>query len=436
MTVPGRTLLFFCAVLALAMLGALARPAILFAVLAGDVLLLAAFTFDRRRLAKVLLEVSREEGSRFQLGRQAEFVYRLENRSDSPLLANIRQTWPESFESEERDAGVEIAPGEIVRIALAATPRQRGHVSLPPPELSISSAAGLAVRRQTCGDAKDISVYPDLQSLYDYDVLRRSRALRQMGIHRMRLIGAGREFEQLREYVPDDDYRNINWKSTARKREPITNVYQIERSQDVLIAIDCGRMMAAPAGRGSALDCAVDASVMLAHAADKNGDRIGLALFKDSVELFIKPKAGRAAVARVIEELVDAQAEGVFPSFFALAENLKQRQKRRSMIFLFTDLNDLQLANDISAALPLLSRRHVVVVISLRDPALAMLAEGAAESQADVYGVLAARDLVSERDARMRDISRHGIQVLEADSESLTMEVINRYLTIKMRQMV
>jgi len=433
--VPGRAALFAAIVLALILLGVLIEPGLAYVAVAGDLALIALVLVDGLRLSKMPVSVQREESRRLQLGRSAEFVYRVENRSTSTAIVSLRQPWPASFESDEDRLEVLVQPGEVVRAAFAATPRRRGRVSLAPAEADLRFPHGLARRRWTAGEEERLSIYPDLKGLSEYDNLRRSHALNQLGIHRQRMLGEGREFEELRQYLPDDDFRHINWKATARHRYPMTNVYQAERSQDVLLCLDCGRMMSNPVGKGTAMDRAVDASVMLTHVAWRQGDRSGLVLFRDAVNLFLKPKRSVRAMNQIIEELVDVEPEPVFPSYAALAQSIQVCHKHRSMIFLFTDLNDPQLAADLANVMPLLSRRHIVIVISLRDPLLERAAVGPAAGREQLYQVLAARALASERDARARDLSRHGVQVLEADGDSLTIEVINRYLSVKMRQL-
>jgi len=436
MIVPGRTTLFIAGVLALVLLGALLSPRVAHVVLAADVGLLVLCLVQGRALAGAELSVQREGARRFQLGREAQVVYRLENRGHAPLVTRLRQIWPRGWEAVDRDAEVRLQPGEVVRLALCAIPRRRGRMRMQLPEVSARRSIDLARRRLPVTGDDWVTVYPDLEKLAAYDRLRKSRALSQWGIHRQRMIGSGREFEKLRDYLPDDDYRDVNWKATARRRRPTTNVFQAERSQDLLLCLDCGRMMGNPVGSGTTLDCAVDASVMLAHVAMRQGDRVGLALFRDTVTRFRRPRAGERMVRRIIEDVVDARSETVFPSYAALVEALRTRHKRRSMVFLFTDLNDPQLAEDLTRVLPLVSRRHVVVVISLRDPLLARIADSPATEGRTVHEILAARHLTLERDARLRDLVKRGLQVLETDADSLTTETINRYLTVKARQLV
>ena len=198
-----------------------------------------------------------------------------------------------------------------------------------------------------------MKVFPSLKGLTDYE-----RAATASRVELCRAAPAadawrGREFDRLREYFPDDDFRDLNWKATARHRKPYTNLYQAERSRDVILCLDCGRMMGNPMGNGTALDSAIDASIMLAHVASRQGDRVGMALFSDTVHRFIKPGAGIVAVNRIIEELVDARTNSLFPSYSSLITALRAHQTRRSLIFIFTDLNDPQLADNLAQVLPL-----------------------------------------------------------------------------------
>lgn len=436
MTVPGRPAVFLAALLSLLLIAAVVEPRLIAVAAAGDMVILLLCRLDGRRLRKLPVIVTRHEWSRYQINRTASFTYRIENRSPFPVIVSLRQPWPASFSSESNRAWVRVEASKIITLGLEATPQQRGQIRIPATEVDLALPFGWSKRRWDVTEPQNVTVYPDLQRLYEYDALRRSHSLRQFGLHRQRMVGAGREFEQLREYLPDDDFRDVNWKATARRRKPITNVYQTERSQDVFLCIDCGRMMGNPVATGTALDRAIDASIMLAHVSYKEGDRTGLALFKDTVSLFLKPKNGQTALRRIIEELVDVVPEPVFPSYAALATTLKARHKRRSMIFLFTDLNDPQLASDLATVLPVLSRRHIFVVVSLKDPLLDTVAAGPAQNHKEICRVLAARSLSDERAARARDLVRSGVQVLEADPSAITMEVINRYLEIKMRQLL
>ncbi|MDH5637880.1 MAG: DUF58 domain-containing protein [Nitrospinota bacterium] len=437
MIVAGRASVFAAVMIAVLLLAAAVQPAFLVIAGVGNVLVLVLALTQGWRLSGNKVAVSREKWDYLSLNREQQLIYRLENRGAGEALVGIRQPLPPSIRAEDNTLLVAVGPGEVVEVALDVRPITRGPAQIPPAQVDIKSpSVDWASWRYTMEEPADVTIFPDTKSLAEYDTLRHHRALGRFGVHRMRQIGAGWEFEHLREYTPDDDYRNINWKSTARRRTPITNVFQAEKSQNVLLCVECGRMMGAPMGEGIALDKAIDASIMLAHVANRNADKVGLAVFKDTVDLYLKPKKGVIATQRIVEGLVGLAPEGVFPSYSALVDTLRAKNKTRSMVFLFTDISDPKLADDLCRVLPLVSRRHVVVVVSLFDPTLAQVAGGGADNMRGVYRVLAARKLLSEREGRLMDLRRRGVQVLEAPAEALTLAVINRYMEIKNRQLL
>ena len=435
MIVPGRLTLMLALVTAVFLIAAVVEPLVAVAALAADVALLGACVWKGRDLKRIGVEVTRDNWGRVQVGRQESFVYKISNRSRHEVIVRVRQIWPDTMKADQIEVEVPVAGGEIVRVALKATAWSRGSVQIAPADVEIRLHADW-VRRRWATDTGELKIFPNLRGMSEYETLRRHHASTFGGLHRQRMLGAGREFDQLRDYGPDDDFRDINWKATARRQHPITNLYQAERSRDVLLCLDCGRMMGNPVGNVAVLDHAIDAAIMVAHVANRQGDRVGLALFRDVVHRFVKPASGMPAVHRIIEELVDAKTEGVFPSYSALMTALRTHQNRRSLIFLFTDLNDPQLAANLAEVLPVASRRHVIVVISMRDPLLDQVAGGPAKDRRGVYQAIAARQLAMERATRTRELKRLGATVLEADADSITIKLLNTYLSIKARQLL
>ena len=453
MIVPGRPVLFSAVVLAIALVMAVVEPHLALAVLAVDLLLIGLVVFEGQRLRSQDIRVTREDWGRLQLGKPADLLYRIENRGSVAVIVRIRQPLTQGLEpatiegaAAANDAEPDVvesavAPGEVVMVSVVAKPTQRGPVPVIPAEVDIRTSLGLGIRRFSVGgDGPDglhhVNVFPSLRGMNEYETLRQKRALTQLGLHAHRMRGAGREFDQLREYEPDDNYNDINWKATARRRSLITNMFQAEKSQDLILCVDTGRMMGNPVGKTTALEAAVDASIMLANVSRRQGDRVGLALFGDTVQRFIKPAGGASAVAHVVQSLVSAQASGVFPSYAALASALRVKQNRRALVFVFTDLNDPQLAANMAEVFPFVSRRHFTVIVSLRDPLLERVATGPASGPREVFEVLAARQLAHERAAHARQLVKAGCEVLEADADAITLKVLNTYMAAKMRQAV
>ena len=436
MIVPGRLMLVLGGALAVVMVAATVHPMLFWVALTGDVLIIVAILIQGRQLKRQRVTIERENWHRLEIGRKTDLVFRIENRGIRPMTVVLRQHWPSSFDAEENKLDLAIEPGQVVRAAIAVTAHQRGPAKIRPIQVDQHTRYDLAHFRSTLDDQTVINVYPNLSAIAEYDMMRRHHALGQYGVHRTRMVGTGREFDQLRDYLPDDNFGDVNWKATARRRQLVTNVYRAERSQDVILCLDCGRMMGNPLGGGTVLDRVIDASSMLVHVCGRSGDRVGLVLFRDTVTRYIKPMRPGRSSNRIINELVSATPEGVFPSYMNLVAALRSSQTQRGMVFIFTDLNDPQLASDLTSALPLVSRRHVVVVISLKDPLLEQVASGPAKDRRGVCQVLAARHLAEERTSRVRQLTKAGVQVLEVDADSITLDAINAYLAIKMRQLV
>lgn len=194
-------------------------------------------------------------------------------------------------------------------------------------------------------------------------------------------------------------------------------------------------MMANSIGTRTMLDCAIDAAIMLGHVAIRQNDRVGALVFRQSVTAFIKPSGSSPAMRYVLDALADCQAEMVYPSYAAMAAAIRLRQNKRCMIFLFTDLNDPQLAENLLDSAVLLRHRHLLKVVSLRDPLLDRIADGPTPTTDRFFQAIAARKLVTERDSRKRRLSMAGASLIEANADTLTLGVINAYLAIKSRQL-
>lgn len=434
MIVPGRLTLMLAGLLAVLLIAAVVAPFMAPVILLADVALLAVVLIQGRRVRGLAVDVRRDDWGKGQVGRPQSLAYVISNRSSREVVVHLRQAWPAGVDSNEDRFEVHVAAGEVVRAALTATPRNRGTTTVPAAVVDVRLPRDFARVRRPMAPG-ELRVLPSLRGMTEYEALRRHHASSLAGLHRQRMLGAGREFDQLRDYVPDDDFRDVSWKATARRNHPITKVYQAERSRELVLCVDCGRMMGNPVEGATSLDHAIDASIMLAHVASRQGDRTGLALFRDTVYRFVKPSAGSAAVHRLIDELTDARSEPVFPSYAALVSALRVYQTHRAMVFLFTDLNDPQLAANLADVLPAVARRHVLVVVSLRDPLLDRVAAGPAADRRALYETLAARQLATERATRTRELQRFGATVLEADAGSLTVRLLNTYLSIKSRQL-
>ena len=435
MNVPGKATLWGFAAVTVLLVPAALSPMFLYIAVGLDMVIAILFVVDAMLLKKTAIRVTPEFPARGEVGAALKLIYRVENNSKIAGLITLEQPWPDGLSGKPAHIRVTVQPRESVLAAFETTPIARGPLELQPAIISLRFALPWALRRISAPPPNPVRIYPDLRGIRRFEILRRHHTLEMMGVHRRRMLGSGREFEQLRDYLPDDDFRDINWRSSAHHQRLITNVFQVERRQDVLICLDAGRMMANPMGKRTMLDCAIDAAIMLGHVVIRQNDHVGTVVFRDTVNTFIKPSGSTSAMQHVIDALTDCQAEPVYPSYAALAAAIRVRQNKRSMIFLFTDLNDPQLAENLWEAAVLLRHRHLLTVVSLRDPLLDRIAAGPTATPDRLFQAMAARKLATERDSRKRKLAMAGASLIESDADTLSLRTINAYLTIKSRQM-
>ena len=436
MNVPGKATVWSFAAIAVLLLPATLSPALLYVGLSLDIVIVVLFILDALLLHKTAVRIIPEFPMRGEVDTALKLVYRIENRSTRNVVITLEQPWPEGVSGTAEQINLTVHPRESVLAAFEITPIGRGPLKLDPVTVSMRFIMPWALRRTSGPKPAPIRIYPDLRGIRRFENLRQHHTLAMMGVHRRRVLGSGREFEQLRDYLPDDDFRDINWKSSAHHQRLITNVFQVERRQDVLLCLDTGRMMDNPLGNRTMLDYAIDAAIMLGHVVIRQNDHVGTVVFRDSVSAFIKPSGSTSAMQHVLDVLTDCKAEPVYPSYAALASAIRVRQNKRCMIFLFTDLNDPQLAENLWESVVLLRRRHLVTVVSLCDPLLDRIAAGPTATPDRFFQALAARKLATERDSRKRKLTMAGANLIEADADTLTLDTINAYLAIKSRQIM
>ena len=204
-----------------------------------------------------------------------------------------------------------------------------------------------------------VKVYPNLLEVRKYELLARRDQLFEIGLKNARRLGEGTEFERLRDYERDDDYRRINWPATARLHKPITTDYQPERSQSVIIMLDAGRLMTAPLGPLSKLDYAINTTLLLAYVAILRGDRVGLLTFADTVMGYWEPDKGRRQFLAILEALYKVQPQQVEADYMKAGAFLSAQRSKRSLVVLFTDIIDRRQADALVRGFGRLAPRHL-----------------------------------------------------------------------------
>jgi uncharacterized protein (DUF58 family) len=316
-------------------------------------------------------------------------------------------------------------------------PQRRGLYELGDHHLRWPTPLGLWQRQLTVASRHPVRVYPDVQAVRTYELLAR-QSLENRLVRTVRLRGGENEFEALRDYQRDDEYRAIDWKATARRQKLITREYQQERNQSVLCLLDCGRLMTAESQGLSQLDHALNAVLMLSHVATRAGDQVGLLAFDQRVRAYLPPQGGRRAAQRVVAASYDIHAEMVETDFEAAYGFLSQRLRKRSLVVLFTQVVDEVSARAVVRTVHGMGSRHLPLAVLFRDDTLDQMAEpgGVPNRPAELYQRAAAAETILWRDRLARDLQEAGALVLHVSPRKLTLGLINRYLRIKAQRLL
>lgn len=385
---------------------------------------------------QVQLQVLRRVAPRLSLGEREPVEVVVRNYGRMRVRARVLDTPPKGWETEDLPLETVVGPGEEATLRYHVTPNARGRFLFGDLHIRMEHAPGLAVRQFRVHGAEEVRVYPDLREVARYELMARRSRLEEHGIHRSRLVGRGTEFERIREYTPDDEYRHIDWKATARRNRPMSRVYEVERSQNVFIVLDAGRMMAGRIGRLAKLDYAINAALMLAHVAIKSGDKVGLMIVSDEVDAYLPLGKGETHFKQCLELLYGVEARFCHVDYRGALEQISIRCKRRSLVVFFTDLVDEDTSAELLSYMRLLRPVHLPLCVTLQDQQVVTAARRITETADQMYERTVALDLLTERRRVLESLQKMGSLVLDSAPDDLSVNVVNRYLELKSRQLL
>lgn len=379
------------------------------------------------------IQVTRHHDLRLSLGADNPITIHLINRTNRPITVTVRDEYPDAFPSDTVYLSGTIPPHHTLIARYHVRPLQRGNYRFHDVNVRYQSALKLFVRQARYAATTDVKVYPNILEIRKYELMSRKGLLFEMGLRPTRILGMGGEFERLREYNPDDEFRRINWKATARCGKLIAAEYQTERSQYVLCVIDTGRLMGPPIGDLAKLDYAINAALLLSYVALLKGDHIGLLTFADRVQTYLAPRRGKTQFSQMLEALYHVQAQTVEADHARALSYLSMRHRRRSLIVLFTDLVTADTVQPLIANLIRLARHHLPLCVTMSDPNLTGLARKLVRHADDVYQRAVAEMLLDERQVVLDTLNRNGVLTLDVPADRLTVSIINMYLSLKTR---
>jgi uncharacterized protein (DUF58 family) len=333
----------------------------------------------------------------------------------------VRQPVPPDLRLEPQEAEE--------RLAAELVARRRGRHVVPRPATRTVGPLGLGAWHHRPGEEAEVLVYPDLPAAFRLALAVRQGRFAETGRLTRGPLGLGTDFESIRDYLPDDDIRQVNWTASARVGRPMSNQYRVEQDRDVVCAVDAGRLMAAPLGDRTRLDAAVDAVAAVAAVADELGDRCGLVAFDSEVRRRVAPRRrGARAVLRALYDLEPRPVESDYELAFRTVGGGK-----RSLVIVLTDLLEETAARPLVEAMPVLRARHAVAVASSSDPDLEDAVQTDPDGPADVYAAAVAVEVLDARARAAARLSAAGATVVEAPPERLGAACVSAYLRAKAR---
>ena len=423
---------------ALAALGLLGFwiPWALDAMLAADVALLVAVWLDARRAVPAGARgftVGRDAPPGFAVGHGGEVSYRWRNAARRRAALRVREVRPDLLGGLQAPRAVTVRPRAEARETVAVVPVRRGRETAGAFVVDSIGPLGLGRRRHTMSLPWDVAVYPPLVSMRLRASVSQARRRREQGLRPIRQLGEGRLFESLREWVPGDDLRHIDWKATAKRRKVITRQYEAERRQQVLLVLDTGRLLTAEIAGVSRLDYVVQAALELAYAAVQHDDNVGVMTFADGVRHFVAPQRGRLGLKRVLDVLTVVEPKLVEPDYPGAFRYLAARNRKRALTVLFTDVIDRFASDALVANVASLRPRHLPLAVTLRNPEIDAVAGVRPTAARDAFRKAAAEELLHAREEALGHMRRAGVIVLDVPPERAAQAVVAQYLDLKRR---
>lgn len=442
-TYPHRRLIYLALAPGLVSIAIVLGDQLLPALIVLDALVLGVAVFDFFTLPhRKTFSVERQTGRVVSLGKEHQVTLVVTNHSRKHYLVWIRDGVPGELTADPEDFLVQLGPlaRTVEKYQLLAS--RRGSFTLPSVFLRIRSRWGLWNRQLTLPQATVIHVYPDMKQLSEYAVLARTNRLSLVGVRRTRKIGQDNEFERLRDYAVDDNFKHIDWRSTARRHKLTVKDFQANQSQRLIFMLDCGRMMNNQAAGLSLLDHSLNAMLMLSYVALKQGDSVGLLCFSDEINAFVPPGGGMNQMNRLLHASFDRFPRLVESRYDQAFLYLAGRCRKRSLVILVTNLIDEVNALQVEQYLSSLVGRHLPLGVLLRDHQLFDAVEPAESLAANtvpatnLFRAAAAAEILAWRQQVLADLQSHGVMAVDVFPENLTAPLVNRYLDIKARHLL
>ncbi|MFF7282256.1 DUF58 domain-containing protein [Streptomyces griseorubiginosus] len=380
------------------------------------------------------LGLTRSGDTSARLGETADVTLTITNPSGRPLRAHIRDAWPPSSwqpgtEVQASRHHLTVPAGERRRLTTRLRPTRRGDRQADRVTIRSYGPLRLFSRQGTHKVPWTVRMLPPFTSRKHLpSKLARLRELD--GRTSVLTRGEGTEFDSLREYVPGDDTRSIDWRATARQSAVAVRTWRPERDRHILLVLDTGRTSAGRVGDAPRLDASMDAALLLAALASRAGDRVDLLAYDRGVRALVQGRTAKDLLPSLVNAMAPLEPELVETNARSLTATALRTAPRRSLIVLLTSLDAAPIEEGLLPVLPQLTQRHTVLLASVADPHIARMATARGNTEA-IYEAAAAAQAQTERQRTAEQLRRHGVTVVDATPDDLAPALADAYLALK-----
>lgn len=339
------------------------------------------------------------------------------------------------FQFQRRDFLIErkISASKNVLLEYFVEPKERGEYYFGNLNIFVQTPVGFVSKRFTFQKDEMIPSYPSFTHLRKYELMSLHNEFVFGGMRKIRKLGHTMEFEQIKEYIPGDDVRNINWKATSKRDHLMINQFQEEKSQSIFMLIDCGRTMQMPSNGLSLLDYSINATMALSHIILKKNDRAGMMTFSKKAEHKVAADNKSGSLKKISQTLYNIQTDFFESDYSRLYQEVKFIIKQRSLVLLFTNFETLDAVTRQMKYLRGISKNHLLVIVFFKNAQLQSLIHSNPENIQQVYDEIIAEKLEYEKKLIIQELKKYGIYTVYTLPENLNIDVINKYLEIKAR---
>lgn len=432
---PGRNSFIFMVILGGIALLIPLIPILIWGLIFGGIAYVSIFVWEQILMARIKINIERPEFSAISIDEPEEISVAITTSSKRPVHIVMRQVWPDIIKERFSVVPGLCRPGETLKTRFEIRGIARGLRQVPPMYAYIS-IFGFSEKVVRVGEKTEIKVMPNLKAVRRLHRQLNSFALRGIGNRNAPRFGKGRNFDRLRDYSKDDDFRDIAWKASARNNKLIVREFRLDCAQDILICLDRGHMMATMTKRISRIDHAVNAAMLISYICNRMEDNVGVLSFGTEIEHGIYQGKGAVHSRRITDFVTSIRGEFIHTDYLVLGAYVRRHLMHRTLIVVMTALPEKDDKFPLLRMVKMLTPQHLPLIMILSESALSEMGSDMPKNKKELSRTLVARQVSLERKQMIEDLRRYGAIVIETSPQDMGINSVNAYIDVKRRQLI